>query len=64
MCEICNGTHVIHEIDSFSIRTSCCPICGPIPDDVWRAEMKALQAKWSRDVTRVHVHETNSAEDY
>jgi hydrogenase maturation factor HypF (carbamoyltransferase family) len=42
MCELCNGTHVVHEIDSFSIRTSCCPVCGPVSDVVWLAELEAI----------------------
>lgn len=40
MCNLCNGTHVIHEVDSFSIIVSCCPTCGPEPDEIWRARLE------------------------
>lgn len=31
MCNLCNGTHVIHEVGSFSIVYHNCPNCGPAP---------------------------------
>jgi hypothetical protein len=44
MCSLCNGTRVVHEVSTYSIRTSCCPVCGPEPDDVWIARMENLLA--------------------
>ncbi|KON86587.1 hypothetical protein AF332_06990 [Sporosarcina globispora] len=31
MCKLCNGTHVIHDVSSFSIVFNTCPNCGPAP---------------------------------
>jgi hypothetical protein len=45
MCQLCNGTHVVHEIDSFSIRTSCCPNCGPESDESWYGRLNAFKEK-------------------
>jgi hypothetical protein len=42
MCSLCNGTHVVYEIHSFGYRTSCCPLCGPVPDEVWFARLEAF----------------------
>jgi hypothetical protein len=54
MCELCNGTHVVHEFTSFGYRTSCCDKCGPVSDEVWRAELEELLKIWSREeVTNV-----------
>ena len=39
MCQLCNGTHVIHEISSFGYKTSCCPLCGTESEEVWRQEL-------------------------
>ena len=44
MCQLCNGTHVVYEVDSFSIRTSCCPQCGPESDEVWKARIESIIA--------------------
>ncbi|BDG48802.1 hypothetical protein PspKH34_33630 [Parageobacillus sp. KH3-4] len=38
MCKLCNGTHVVHEINSFSVGFAPCPECGPMPEEkfqVW-----------------------------
>ncbi len=43
-CALCNGTHIVHEIDSFSYRTSCCPECGPEADEKWLERIKSLAA--------------------
>ena len=42
MCQLCKGTHVIHEVSSYSIRTSCCPECGAESDEIWRSRLEAL----------------------
>lgn len=44
MCNLCNGTHVVHEIQSFGYRTSCCPVCGPVPDEIWQAGIENILA--------------------
>lgn len=46
MCNLCNGTHVVHEIDSFSIRVGCCPVCGPEPVEAWKARLNKI-ATWA-----------------
>lgn len=43
MCELCNGTHVVHEITSLGYRTSCCPVCGPESDEEWYARINAIR---------------------
>ncbi|CRK80337.1 hypothetical protein [Neobacillus massiliamazoniensis] len=41
MCQICNGTRKVHEINSFGYRTSCCPECGPMETELWLEQQKA-----------------------
>lgn len=45
MCEFCNGTHVVHSQGSFYTEISTCPVCGPVPDEVLNAKMKAIEEK-------------------
>jgi hypothetical protein len=42
MCELCNGTGVVHDTGSFGYRTSCCPVCGPESDVVWRGKIESF----------------------
>lgn len=42
MCQLCNGTHIIHEVSSYFIRTSCCPECGPESDENWYAGINRI----------------------
>lgn len=42
MCSLCNGTHVIHEVSSYAIRTSCCPKCGPESEESWKAGIQQI----------------------
>lgn len=51
MCELCGGTHVIHEIGSFYVRTTYCPICGPEPEDIWNARINRLLA-WAETMEK------------
>lgn len=44
MCQICNGTNVVAENIGFAYRTSCCPVCGPESDEVWRRELEEILA--------------------
>jgi hypothetical protein len=44
MCKLCNGTHVIHEFTSFGYRTSCCPVCGPEPEEIQNSRLDKLFA--------------------
>lgn len=32
MCELCNGSHVMHIQTSYSTKYQDCPVCGPYPD--------------------------------
>ncbi len=43
MCQICNGTHVIHEVSNYSIQFNCCPECGPESDEVWYERINKLK---------------------
>ncbi|AIE59088.1 hypothetical protein [Bacillus methanolicus] len=45
MCNLCGGTHVVHEINSFSIGFTTCPECGPEPKEQFRARMDELQRR-------------------
>lgn len=45
MCQVCNGTHVVHENLGYAYRTSCCPVCGPVSDEVWWRELEEILAK-------------------
>lgn len=40
MCDKCQGTHVVHEVGSFGIMVSCCPVCGPISDEEYQARLE------------------------
>ncbi|WLR57771.1 hypothetical protein LC048_21075 [Mesobacillus subterraneus] len=45
MCELCNGTHVVHiESPGVALVTNC-PECGPMPEEQWRAKMDAFQIR-------------------
>jgi hypothetical protein len=48
MCQLCNGTHVVYEVDSLSIRTSCCPQCGPESDEVWKSRIENIIADFRK----------------
>jgi hypothetical protein len=43
MCELCNGTYVVHENNSLGSRFSGCPDCGPEPADVQNARLQKLK---------------------
>lgn len=45
MCRLCCGTHVVHEVNSFSIHATTCPVCGPDPDEVWRARLENISTE-------------------
>jgi hypothetical protein len=42
MCQLCNGTHVVHELGSFSVGFAPCPECGPMPEEKFKARMDAI----------------------
>jgi hydrogenase maturation factor HypF (carbamoyltransferase family) len=45
MCELCNGTHVVHESNNFSVSFCTCPICGPEPEWIFRSRMADFRRK-------------------
>lgn len=45
MCKLCNGTHVVHEVDGLSVGFSCCPTCGPEPKEIQQARMNEIRKK-------------------
>ncbi|MFE8697945.1 hypothetical protein ACFYKT_16510 [Cytobacillus sp. FJAT-53684] len=42
MCQLCNGTHVVHDEGDYCTIYHCCPNCGPIPDEQWLARIQAV----------------------
>lgn len=42
MCQLCNGTYVIHIRSSYGIKFETCPICGPVPADEQQAKLIAI----------------------
>lgn len=45
MCEICNGNHVVHSTNSFSLEIHPCPECGPVLEEYWTQEFKKVAKK-------------------
>lgn len=45
MCNLCNGTHVVHELDSIYTGFYTCPVCGPEPEEAFQARMAELREK-------------------
>ena len=45
MCELCNGTNVVHELLTIGYRTGCCPVCGPEPDEKWYSRLNTFKDK-------------------
>ncbi|EIJ79158.1 hypothetical protein PB1_16414 [Bacillus methanolicus PB1] len=45
MCDLCYGTHVVYEIDSFFEYVYTCPNCGPEPEEKFRTRMDDLQRR-------------------
>lgn len=43
MCKLCQGTHVVHDIDGFSVGIRCCPNCGPEPKEKQQARIENLR---------------------
>lgn len=45
MCNLCNGTHTIHEIDSYFIKYHPCPNCGLVDERKLEEKYKRMRAK-------------------
>ncbi|MGM7684671.1 hypothetical protein ACSVDA_21420 [Cytobacillus sp. Hm23] len=45
MCQLCNGTHRIHQVDNCSVEFSVCPECGPEPKSKQEERMKRLRQR-------------------
>jgi ribosomal protein L37E len=49
MCQLCNGTHVVHTTGSFYTQIATCPNCGPVPEQIrmvnWQAFRRRLEAE-------------------
>lgn len=43
MCQLCKGTHRVAQQGSFYLNIECCPECGPMPEEKWRADMQQLR---------------------
>ena len=52
MCELCNGTHVVHQFEGYSYRFTCCPVCGPEPAEIQNARLDKLIA-WAEEIENV-----------
>ncbi|MCU9614116.1 hypothetical protein OEV98_11145 [Caldibacillus lycopersici] len=46
MCELCNGTHVVHTQDNFTFGFFTCPICGPASEELLAMERKKRQKRY------------------
>ncbi|MGP7817743.1 hypothetical protein ACTXGU_11395 [Niallia sp. 01092] len=58
MCETCGGSRVIHSIDSFSVRTSPCPICPPETVEERNNRLESLYqalAKYEMKMVKEHA---------
>jgi hydrogenase maturation factor HypF (carbamoyltransferase family) len=60
MCDICKGTHVVHAVGSYSIQFSCCPVCGPEPDDVWRGNIQTFLQEIERKKEALLIGHSNN----
>lgn len=45
MCNLCNGKRVIHEFEAYGIRYMPCPICPPITEKEFHADLDALKER-------------------
>ncbi|WP_248892257.1 hypothetical protein [Bacillus methanolicus] len=45
MCDLCYGTHIVREINSFFDYVTTCPNCGPESKEQFRARMDELQRR-------------------
>jgi hydrogenase maturation factor HypF (carbamoyltransferase family) len=45
MCQLCNGTHVVHNDGSYYTLISACPECGPVPEGIQKERIKALRER-------------------
>jgi hydrogenase maturation factor HypF (carbamoyltransferase family) len=45
MCQLCNGTHVVHTTGSFHTQIDTCPDCGPVPEKFRFAKKQALRKR-------------------
>jgi hypothetical protein len=59
MCKLCNGTHVVHEVESYSYRFKCCPDCGPEPIEIRNVRLDRIIA-WAdekiKEATTIDHH--------
>jgi hypothetical protein len=53
MCDLCNGTHVVHEITNIGYRTSCCPKCGPEPAEIQNERLTKIIEQANAQIRRV-----------
>ncbi|CAG9608024.1 hypothetical protein [Pseudoneobacillus rhizosphaerae] len=45
MCQLCNGTHVVHTTGSFYTKIDSCPNCGPVPEEVRTAKQQVFRKR-------------------
>ncbi|MBL5768003.1 hypothetical protein MXL46_08380 [Heyndrickxia sporothermodurans] len=45
MCNLCNGRHVVHTFNDYSIEIKTCPVCGPKPQELINQENMVLDQK-------------------
>lgn len=58
MCNLCNGTHILHDIDGSMLGFFTCPNCGPISKEQlqkereeFRSRLAAAEQKFLKEVS-------------
>jgi hypothetical protein len=43
MCEICNGSRVVHQLDNSFVSYIPCPNCKAVSEEEWNKQMDYIQ---------------------
>lgn len=52
MCDLCNGSHVIHVNYGVGIRFETCPICGQVSQDKQNEELLEIMQELERKIAK------------
>jgi hypothetical protein len=55
MCELCNGTYVVHEVENYSYKFAGCPVCGPEPTEIRNKRLDKI-IDWAEEMKREATH--------
>lgn len=53
MCDLCKGTHVVHNIGTSAIGFFTCPNCGPMTDEQFKAYLAEIRQKWELEAKKI-----------